>query len=755
MGVSGARRTPITFFLVEHGMNVLVWAVSLTPPHTPGAVSESSGSSDSEDPSSDSTHTGNGHDFQSAGRSRSPRRGQVGPRGTRGPYNAEDGLHHQFTSENNSAALLLPSADFLICGATGSFIGSNAKVASHDDFWPRNAMIPLSGQLAKSGSVNCLRPVPTPCRGRSACVRQGAVPLPDVLSELSGTDFQTLLDVAGLTMAEPVLRAACCMLRPPPRVACLADTLLPSPDQSLVLDLVQLMSERGVMQKTVPEDWLDADLSRILASPDITPDVALRIASIQSWWASPDIASLQAICIYTDGSYKSQTGQLSGPCSWAFGVWMQCATGPRYYGHSAHAAVPRDTPYHLGESQDDAFTGELLGLAWALIWVLDQGCRFQVPITVMCDSTSAGGGTFGLVKQHQAAPPKQPSLPAFVLDLRLCASAAVHLVPGHVRSHTGVFGNEVADLLAKQAGREHEDCYCRCLPLWPGRLSTHPLRSWSWRLLEQATDLPTLYAFPSEAARLQCADLPIAPPPRLGQKMAHLRGTLVLDFHCVTFNALTLLDPVPKPTNNRVKGVEGMRLSGKRDLLKQRLLQHDICFAGLQETRIAETCELPDADFWMFHASCTSSGQYGTALWIRKHARLGLFAGSSCCLEHDYFTVVHAEPRLLITAVSAPFLRFVIIVAHGPFDRTTGPCPFSFWDQVTALLCKFPPTVPILVLGDCNAHVGSCLTSAIGDVCPEQENQAGEACSSSTWFSPHGTGRRLDFVAGPSTWLTP
>ena len=113
-------------------------------------------------------------------------------------------------------------------------------------------------------------------------------------------------------------------------------------------------------------------------------------------------------------------------------------------------------------------------------------------------------------------------------------------------------------------------------------------------------------------------------------------------------------------------------------------------------------------------------------------------------------------------------------MAHGPFDRTTGPCPFSFWDQVTALLCKFPPTVPILVLGDGNAHVGSCLTSAIGDVCPEQEIQAGEAwhqfllnhdlaafnthatChrgSSSTWFSPHGTGRRLDFVAGPSTWV--
>ena len=271
---------------------------------------------------------------------------------------------------------------------------------------------------------------------------------------------------------------------------------------------------------------------------------------------------------------------------------------------------------------------------------------------------------------------------------------------------------------------------------------------------------------------MQKSDPVIAPPPRRGQKTTTACATLSLDFRCLTFNVLTLLDPIPASSRDSAKAA-GMRMSGKRDLLKQFLVQKAVTFAGLQETRLADTSELPDSDFWMFHAACTPTGQYGMALWVRKHAQFGTFAGTCCKLEHDFFTVVHAQPRLMVIDVSAPYFRLLIVVAHCPFDRSPFGTPADFWAQVQGLLHKFPPSVPVLILADCNAHVGACLTQAIGDVHPEDENQAGAAWHSfllhhelaalnthpqchvgpsETWFSHSGKGRRLDYIAAPADW---
>ena len=271
------------------------------------------------------------------------------------------------------------------------------------------------------------------------------------------------------------------------------DAVAHSPEQSQVLQLAHILDGRGVLQGSQAEDWLEADLNHVLHAPDATEDLRARVRDLKTWWDTPYLADLHAIHIYTDGSFRTTQGELAGPCSWAFGVWMLSTTESRYYGHSAHTAVPDGTPFHLGESRDDAMVGELLALAWALVWVIDYGVKFQVHVTVLYDSTSAGGGTFGRIQQSQDAPPKQPSLPAFVTDLRLCASAQVYLVPGHVKSHSGVLGNEMVDVLAKRAGRSQACLYERCLPTWPAKLAVHPLRSWAWKLFDDASDLPTLY----------------------------------------------------------------------------------------------------------------------------------------------------------------------------------------------------------------------------------------------------------------------
>ena len=769
--VAGGVRCPFDpeFFLTEHGMNVVVWFETTSPQASVPEDAEHATSEDESGPTaSDAAGSSDGDSF-SAPRSRSPRRGQL-------PNSAGRGRSCPHVGDRQ---VLTGGPEAFATPATGVSGHTFATVPARSDCPPCVAEAKDGDQGTPAVcDIPCVATkrtvIPTPCRNRLA--------LPSFVDDvdLHGpllvdlTSKMTLLEEAGLTEATCHLEAVLRCVVPPPVELSLASTVPHTPNQALVVQLTDILATRGVCQSRPVEDWLDADLGQILQAPDTTDTLRARLQDLKTWWDPPymKMQDLKAIHIYTDGSYGAVADQLTGPCSWAFGVWMLGADESRYYGHCAHAAVPHGTPFHLGESRDDALVGELLGLAWALVWVIDQGVKFQVPVTVLYDSTSAGGGTFGHVQQSQEAPPKMPSLPAFVTDLRLCASSQVHLIPGHVKSHSGIIGNEMVDVLAKQASRFPECCYERCLPRWPAKLASHPLRSWAWKLFDDSVDLPTLYSFPSEADRLQRADPVIAPPPRRGQRNTTACATLALELRCLTFNVLTLLDPLPGGNRDQTKAA-GMRIAGKRDLLKAFLLKEEVVFAGLQETRLAESSELPDSEFWMFHAACTPTGQYGTALWVRKSARIGALAGAFCTLEHRYFTVVQAQPRLLVVDVSAPFLRLAIIVAHCPFDRSPTGTPAEFWAQVQEHVGKLPPSVPVLILADCNAHVGASITQAIGDVHPEDENLAGAAWHSfllhnelaalnthpqchvgpsATWFSPAGKGRRLDYIAAPADW---
>ena len=85
----------------------------------------------------------------------------------------------------------------------------------------------------------------------------------------------------------------------------------------------------------------------------------------------------------------------------------------------------------------------------------------------------------------------------------------------------------------------------------------------------------------------------------------------------LTYNTLTLHDVTGSHATLPIPEV-GMRITGRRDLLKAQLEARCVVFAGLQETRLPDCAVLPDSRFWMLHSPCTSSGQYGVALWRSK-----------------------------------------------------------------------------------------------------------------------------------------
>ena len=158
-----------------------------------------------------------------------------------------------------------------------------------------------------------------------------------------------------------------------------------------------------------------------------------------------------------------------------------------------------------------------------------------------------------------------------------CSVAEVH--DAHVKGHSGVLGNEIADKFAKLAAKQapsHD-----ILPLWPGRLLRHDLRHWAWLVLSKPSDLPTLFAFESEASRLQQQDRPAPPPPAPGATLLQPKAVEIC-LTAVSYNALTLLGP---GSGSRAPSV-GFRFLGRRDLVKAQLREMKVHLVGIQETRL-------------------------------------------------------------------------------------------------------------------------------------------------------------------------
>ena len=197
---------------------------------------------------------------------------------------------------------------------------------------------------------------------------------------------------------------------------------------------------------------------------------------------------------------------------------------------------------------------------------------------------------------------------------------------------------------------------------------------------------------------------------------------------------------------------------------------------GLQETRLKGNQELPDKDWHMWHASCTSAGQYGVAIWVHRHRPFLWLDGRPLKVEAPQVTVLHAEPRLLGLDVSLPTFRCVLASAHAPHTPVSGDTEAAeaFWRVLQQVLRRAPGHVPVILMVDANGRLGDIQSSSVGNCDQEGETAAGgvfhsflqdhDLCaantfshchsgSSHTWISSQGQGRRIDYIGLPTQWL--
>ena len=615
---------------------------------------------------------------------------------------------------------------------------------------------------------HAVRAVATPCRSVHTC--RDVSPC---VADDDGTALSTLITSLLPTLAAPLttLESGCWLFALPssivseaPSCGHKADTVsttqesFPCPiilqDLCPITDFQRSTLELQALLPATPgnaesgDDWLDAERHAILQSPYLARDLAFRFAQVRTVWQVCPSDAPVALHVYTDGS--SGGGLAEGyavDCAWAFSVWAVYHDQELLVGHAAHTSVPPGTRFHLGEMDSTPLTAERLALMWAFCWVIEIGAGHGLPIVMCYDCTAAGDVAFGHARSYCTASTQQDgSLAEALCVLRQCAGVPANIIPRHVRSHVGVLQNEWSDQLAKQARRQVEHVDARVLPLWPARLVQHPLR---------------LQAAPPPALPRDCAA-----PPEDAEEVLHLTF--------VSYNALTLRDPKPVAHHAESHPVHvGVKLSGRRELLKVQFARLGVQFVGLQETRTAEDAIQPDADFWMLHTACDANGSFGTALWISKTVPYGRCGCTQLHVELHHLAVVAKAPRFLLVRVDAPYLDLLVVVGHVPHETSKDTCATTYWQQVAQHFSFLPSSTQIVMLIDGNAHVGSEVTHAVGHVWPEPENLPGRVlhdvllqwglCApstfpanhsgdSATWHSAGGVPHRLDYVIILGCW---
>ena len=542
--------------------------------------------------------------------------------------------------------------------------------------------------------------------------------------------------------------------------------------QATAKELQDLLPERCRCDLFSWQDWLDCDLHAVYSECRACPVIWEWLSAYGSWY--DDVFMPDAIHIYTDGSACQVTNGHCTPASWAFNAWAVTATKQAYLGHAFGVTASEQSLFHLGEVHDDALTGEQLALAWALCWTIEASCAFQATAFVFhFDCMTAGHGGFGGFKLPSAAATSRPTcLSRSVAILRQCAQSVCHLIGRHIPSHSGFAGNELADILAKYAGRCPEPDEIVTRPSWPSRLVKHELAEWAWLALGSQSDLPALSALESEAGRL-FAEAAVRPFTFYASNSAGdgclktVPGDIGVQLRLCTLNALSLRDWDDLP--------QGLAVIGKRALLKRQFLHSRLHVIALQETRIKGDCIQPDSDFVMLHSSCDPHGCFGCALWLSKTMPVVFSQQQTYYFTKEACTVLIAEPRLLIVQVDLPGFLLTLVSAHAPYDGHRSQSPVDFWDNVGKVVATRPSGAQLVTLTDSNGHLGSAGSMAVGTAGAEFENPAGAAfhafllgfglCLPSTFQELHdgrhptwrvgsSLGHRLDYIAVPEDWLT-
>ena len=295
-----------------------------------------------------------------------------------------------------------------------------------------------------------------------------------------------------------------------------------------------------------------------------------------------------------------------------------------------------------------------------------------------------------------------------------------------ISGHSGIPGNEFADLAATlgMQGECSDGLTGRtCVPLDP--------------------PLPLQLCLEAELFWSDALDRANAAPPQIPQhdESRDTDTTLVLaSANVLTMHPATDASDAP---------------SARRSMLAASFAHARFAVVGVQEARSRSQWIGTVGSFFVV-ASAAAKGHAGTELWFARS--MGIDASSA--------TRVVSSARLLV--VRAPLCNrpCLFVAAHAP------PGVPGWWAGTVETICRANrDRLPIIMLVDANAHVGSCVTQHVGQSGAEQEDECGAAFHEAlvqlqlaapatlldgagpTWLCPRtGRWKRCDYVLVPLEW---
>ena len=453
---------------------------------------------------------------------------------------------------------------------------------------------------------------------------------------------------------------------------------------------------------------------------------------------------ITSLSIYTDGSYSDKTP--SGKAAWAFVVLAESPAGTAFIGHGY--GLVEDCELEVGWTgalHSTAREAENEAIIHALEWAIRNS--FDVETTFCFDCVNAGNIAAGLWSP-QRDDPQANLLRSLALVLSTCLSPQSGVKWRHVRGHSAVLGNELADVLAKHAFRVQTCCgafnHCEYLPYIVGE---QPPIQWLWFVctaLHEQPHWPTFHQpnqFCFEPTTPDDADLLPANTMQRFRPMTETKHTQIA-LCIMSYNVGTLrqggrysLDTIPL-------------------FLREQLESHVVHIACLQETRA--TCDTMIVS--QTHVRLVAGalkGRGGVELWLLRHAHPG---GPNLLNVPDIVTLF-ASPELLIVQVVYAGIPLLLVAGHAPHTGCDETQHSHFWSQLDALIASFrQPSLTLILALDANAHFATECSPHIGACGLEQHaNRASEhfaqLLTKHDLFIPSSF---ADIHEGPTwTWTSP
>ena len=461
------------------------------------------------------------------------------------------------------------------------------------------------------------------------------------------------------------------------------------------------------------------------------------------WQLAPDDLAVTSVDVFTDGAAELHSAWPRRVCraGWAAVLLVPrpCdgADADYYYLGALFGPVVTEAelPGFLGASRPSAPVAELTAVL-TLLKLMGYPLETDgASLRVFADSTYA---TDLVCLRSRVAANARMAEEARCLASRTAARRA--LAVAHVKAHSGIPGNELADLAAEIGLEEFVSTAgllerqslprigCAAQPI-----SLHGLVYWT-RVLDEA-DVEDQSAVSTPGAQ----DPPAA--------MRRLR--------LATANVLTLwpaVDSTKAPSTRRCQLADSIAALGVQVL-------------GVQEARAREPTCRECAGYFMVGAQADDAGGSGVELWL--HESLGVRRDMIWCLS--------AGPRLLVVRVTLWATDLLFVVAHAPHHnpgQTDSAARIRAWWSAFVDDVRRPNVddLPVIALVDANAKVGSVVTPQIGPAEAVMENVAGTCmrealaelalCAPSTfmgggptWGGPMAQWRRIDYVLIPEAWL--